>query len=357
MTTETANSAHHLINKLRKHLGVGIKQASRTGKPTLGKNWQAHAEITDPEHHYRHMDAHQNLAEKHGAQAIHHIDQGRLHERAGRSNVAAHHFAKAEHHHAKAELHDSWAKGHHAFARNKLKHMEHRPDVQHSSVDPDLVSKVMDHPLVKEHPHSVFHQHDGSKHHVEFGGGDYEKAGHASHEDLHQAITHACADYHQKNKKWSAAASIGSPTNSEADKVVKQASDQANKAIVSPLHPIQNTKELLSKVETASGHPAEHHEAVNHLHSLGATTKEHTDMGLPTHTANLPKEQRQALHNKLTGSGFEHKAEPFGPSHPVKHLYTKGDTKVAISTPHYTDHETNSLTHHRVMVQSNFGKK
>lgn len=249
MATETANP----IKYIRKHLN---QQARRTGSPLLGKDWEKHAAITDPEHHYRHMQVHEDAAEREHS--------------AGN--------------HAKAEKHRHWAKGHHALARNKMSHIEWRPNIVHSSaesthrvgvtvsepdhpsvsqrgdhhqrtfrtkatspehavskahqhykkqgyqvhdawhieqaaIDPELVSKFTNHPLVQEHPHSVFHQHDGSKHHVEFGGDEleHEKSGHGSHEDLHTAIVHASSDYHHRNKKWSSAASVEETAGHSAD--------------------------------------------------------------------------------------------------------------------------------------------
>jgi hypothetical protein len=102
---ELSNSLHHTINRLRKHFHLQPKQASHTGKPLLGRDWKRHAEITDPDHHYRHMKMHADLAER---------------------NAAEGNFDKAR-------QHALWAKGHHALARNKLTHMGWRPDVEHNS--------------------------------------------------------------------------------------------------------------------------------------------------------------------------------------------------------------------------------
>lgn len=303
MATETANP----IKYIRKHLN---QQARRTGSPLLGKDWEKHAAITDPEHHYRHMQVHEDAAEREHA--------------AGN--------------HAKAEKHEHWAKGHHALARNKLSHVEWRPNVQHAAVDSELVSQFASHPMVQEHPHSVFHQHDGSKHHVEFGGDEHlrEKSGHGSHTDLHAAIAQASEDYHTRNKKLATAASVDQVDNFDKEDGEPRARKHLEHLINHPA-----VKEHIGgRVSRAShrhsatnysgrgyhhgehmGHSVQHHVKEDGTHSImfstphGIHVHEHTDLDTAINAAHA--KSKAGKHRNPTREEFASTEETAaGKQHP-----------------------------------------
>lgn len=264
---------------------MGPKQASHTGKPLLGRDWSRHAEITDPEHHYRHMKMHEDLAERH--------------RDLGNDEKAAHH--------------EKWAKGHHALARNKLSHMEWRPDVEYSSIE---------------------------------SGETTHRVGVTISDPGHSSVTQR-GERHQRTFRTKA---------SSPEHAIKKAHSHYKKQGYK-VHDAWHI-EHSSVVEVSTAIPVkDHDEAVHHLHSVTDKVDDHSSSEHQTHIGAVDRKKTGELHSKLVGSGFEHKNQPFGPRDSTKHLYTKGSTKVWVSQPHYTEQEYHPLTHHKVMVQTTAKKE